>query len=68
MNTTWTEKYRPSTFNKIILDETNKNLFNSILDNGYFPNMLFYIIQEEFTLMLILNVIIRSINLFLKIN
>lgn len=42
MNTTWTEKYRPSTFNKIILDETNKSLFNSILDNGYFPNMLFY--------------------------
>ena len=42
MNTTWTEKYRPSTFNKIILDKTNKNLFNSILGSGYFPNMLFY--------------------------
>jgi replication factor C subunit 3/5 len=41
-STTWTEKYRPSTFNKIILDDTNKILFNSILSTGYFPNMLFY--------------------------
>jgi len=41
-DTTWTEKYRPLTFNNIILDKTNKNLFNSILETGYFPNMLFY--------------------------
>jgi replication factor C subunit 3/5 len=38
----WTEKYRPSSFDNIILDEVNKDIFESIIENNYFPNMLFY--------------------------
>ena len=41
-NIPWTEKYRPSSFNNIILDDKNKDIFNCILNSGYFPNMLFY--------------------------
>ncbi len=41
-NIPWVEKYRPPTFNDIVLDEVNKELFNNILKTRYFPNLLFY--------------------------
>jgi replication factor C subunit 3/5 len=41
-NIPWVEKYRPTNFSDIVLDPTNRNIFNSILDNNYFPNLLFY--------------------------
>jgi replication factor C subunit 3/5 len=38
----WVEKYRPTKFDQIVLDKTNRNLFENILDKKYFPNLLFY--------------------------
>ena len=38
----WVEKYRPTQFDNIVLDPTNKKLFEQILEKGYFPNLLFY--------------------------
>jgi replication factor C subunit 3/5 len=38
----WVEKYRPTHFDDIVLDPMNRQLFNNILENGYFPNLLFY--------------------------
>lgn len=38
----WVEKYRPTQFDNIVLDPTNKTLFKQILKKGYFPNLLFY--------------------------
>ena len=42
MTTPWIEKYRPSYFDDIVLNETNRAIFNNILDRQYFPNLLFY--------------------------
>ena len=36
------EKYRPSTFDDIVLDPINKKIFKNIIDTLYFPNLLFY--------------------------
>jgi DNA polymerase III delta prime subunit len=41
-NIPWVEKYRPSKFNDIVLDPSNKVIFENILKTGYFPNLLFY--------------------------
>ena len=41
-NIPWVEKYRPTKFNDIVLDETNRVIFNNILSSGYFPNLMFY--------------------------
>ena len=41
-NIPWVEKYRPTTFEQIVLDESNRIVFNNILNTGYFPNLLFY--------------------------
>lgn len=41
-NIPWVEKYRPTEFDNIVLDPTNKQLFNNILNNDYFPNLLLY--------------------------
>lgn len=41
-NIPWVEKYRPTNFDKIILDANNKQILNNILNNKYFPNLLFY--------------------------
>jgi DNA polymerase III delta prime subunit len=41
-NIPWVEKYRPTKFNDIVLDETNRVVFNNILSSGYFPNLMFY--------------------------
>jgi replication factor C subunit 3/5 len=41
-NIPWVEKYRPDVFEKIVLDDTNRKIFQNILDKQYFPNLLFY--------------------------
>ncbi len=38
----WTEKYRPTTFDNIVLDPSNKQIFKTMLENKYFPNLLLY--------------------------
>jgi replication factor C subunit 3/5 len=38
----WVEKYRPSSFDTIVLEETNHLLFQKILEQQYIPNLLFY--------------------------
>ena len=38
----WTEKYRPNNFDDIVLDPENKQIFKTMLDNKYFPNLLLY--------------------------
>ena len=41
-NIPWVEKYRPTKFDNIVLDATNRKLFENILEKRYFPNLLFY--------------------------
>ena len=41
-NIPWVEKYRPTHFDDIVLDPTNRKIFENILDKNYFPNLLFY--------------------------
>jgi replication factor C subunit 3/5 len=41
-NIPWVEKYRPTKFDNIVLDATNRKLFENILEKKYFPNLLFY--------------------------
>jgi replication factor C subunit 3/5 len=41
-NIPWTEKYRPTKFDDIVLDPSNKIIFMNMLENKYFPNLLFY--------------------------
>ena len=38
----WVEKYRPSSFDNIVLNHENTKLFKTMLRDDYFPNMLFY--------------------------
>ena len=38
----WVEKYRPTQFDHIVLDPTNREFFEQIVKNGQFPNLLFY--------------------------
>jgi len=38
----WIEKYRPTNFDDIVLDDINRQIFLNILDKNYFPNLLFY--------------------------
>lgn len=38
----WTEKYRPSNFDHIVLDPLNKVILTNIVETGHFPNLLFY--------------------------
>jgi len=38
----WVEKYRPSNFEDIVLDSTNRQIFQNILITNYFPNLIFY--------------------------
>lgn len=40
--TPWVEKYRPTTFNNIVLTPINKSILNNIINKKYFPNLLFY--------------------------
>ena len=38
----WVEKYRPSSFSKIVLYPINRTIFKNIINKDYFPNLLFY--------------------------
>lgn len=38
----WVEKYRPTSFENIILDENNEQIINSILETNDFPNLLLF--------------------------
>tara|TARA_B100000886_G_scaffold10011_1_gene6456 strand:- start:2555 stop:3493 length:939 start_codon:yes stop_codon:yes gene_type:complete len=38
----WVEKYRPSNFQDIVLDDMNKHILTNIVELNYFPNLLFY--------------------------
>jgi len=38
----WVEKYRPSNFEDIVLDSTNRQIFQNMLKTNYFPNLIFY--------------------------
>ena len=40
--TPWVEKYRPNTFDDIVLDPLNKQILENIIKEKYFPNLLFY--------------------------
>ena len=42
MNIPWVEKYRPTVFDNIVLDPTNKIILQNIIDTSYFPNLLLY--------------------------
>jgi DNA polymerase III delta prime subunit len=41
-NIPWVEKYRPSDLNDIVLETYNRDILNSIVTTGIFPNILFY--------------------------
>ena len=41
-NIPWIEKYRPNHFQDIVLDHTNRTLFQNIIRFGHFPNLMFY--------------------------
>jgi len=38
----WVEKYRPTNFEQIVLDEMNHRIFYNILEKRHFPHLLFY--------------------------
>ena len=38
----WVEKYRPKNFDDIVLSDINGTIFNNILNDNYFPNLLFF--------------------------
>ena len=41
-NSPWVEKYRPKEFDNIVLNSNNKIIFKNIINEEYFPNLLFY--------------------------
>jgi replication factor C subunit 3/5 len=41
-NIPWIEKYRPSNFKDIVLEDINKKILNNIINMNRFPNLLFY--------------------------
>jgi replication factor C subunit 3/5 len=38
----WTEAYRPTNFDDIVLEPLNKRILINIIETGYFPNLLFF--------------------------
>ena len=38
----WVEKYRPTSFHDIIIDDNNKKVLESIIHRNYFPNILLF--------------------------
>ena len=38
----WVEKYRPTVFDDIVLEESNRRILENILHFEHFPNLLFY--------------------------
>ena len=41
-NIPWVEKYRPDKLSDIVLDDNNKLIITNIIEQNYFPNMLFH--------------------------
>jgi DNA polymerase III delta prime subunit len=41
-NIPFVEKYRPTHFDDIVLDPTNKIILKNVIETGYFPNLLFF--------------------------
>jgi DNA polymerase III delta prime subunit len=41
-NKPWIEKYRPTKFEDIVLNDINKRILKNIIEKQYFPNLLFY--------------------------
>jgi len=41
-NVPWTEKYRATNLEDIVLDPINKKILYNIIETSYFPNLLFY--------------------------
>lgn len=41
-NNVFVEKYRPTNFDDIVLEPLNKKILLNIINNSYFPNLLFY--------------------------
>ena len=41
-NVPWTEKYRATNLEDIVLDPINKQILYNIVETSYFPNLLFY--------------------------
>jgi len=66
--TPWVEKYRPIQFDKIVLDNMNRRIFNNILERGYFPNLLFYGPPGTGKTTTIINLINEYQNRFYKIS
>ena len=42
LNIPWVEKYRPTNFDHIVLDSTNKKILKNIIETDHFPNLIFY--------------------------
>lgn len=38
----WVEKYRPNSFDDVVMDDNNYQILKNIIDTNNFPNMLFY--------------------------
>mgnify|MGYP003705894515 CR=1 FL=1 len=38
----WVEKYRPNSFDAIVLNKVNKTICNNIIETEYFPHLLLY--------------------------
>ena len=38
----WVEKYRPATFDEIVLEDINRNMLKNITEFNCFPNLLLY--------------------------
>ena len=41
-NIPWVEKYRPTNFNDIVLDDINKQFLINIIEKNHIPNLLLY--------------------------
>lgn len=41
-NIPWVEKYRPTSFENIVLDEVNQTILENIIEMNMFPNLLLY--------------------------
>jgi len=42
MNIPWIEKYRPTSFDNIVLDPMNRQIFENIISQNNIPNLIFY--------------------------
>jgi replication factor C subunit 3/5 len=42
MDIPWVEKYRPKTFDEIVLNESNQLFFTNVMKSTHMPNMLFH--------------------------